>query len=413
MHLDQPSNMAPYAEPSSIFGIDYDEVNNDPGYGGFAAFEGYRSPTPSSTTELSFTSTPLNIEDSIMANDTATSRTQCGYSAAYGLPISACDAVPTATFDPLGSEVIGGWESLGMSNINAGMVEFGLPYTHDGLPIFSEQDFATRNDVPEDQTELRWNTCSPLTWSSDECGQSISTMSKTLDLKGPSTFVTSTNSSKTALGTADASNDSEATSSIHDAETVLKAEKSTLSLRHALPSSPISTGTGRLAVPAIARNDAIDNNSKTSGPSTADSTAKGFRNRGARTVSATTGTRHHAVKPETNTGKQTSLLETNSDSFNTFRADIQVPFEAPTRRDATSVEKDQYLVEARKAGLSYKVIRAQGNFSEAESTLRGRYRSLTKAKKDRVRKPQWTKKDVGIFALIPDDAADYAYRIDY
>jgi hypothetical protein len=30
----------------------------------------------------------------------------------------------------------------------------------------------------------------------------------------------------------------------------------------------------------------------------------------------------------------------------------------------------------------------------AESTLRGRYRSLTKERKDRVRKPVWTKVDV-------------------
>ncbi|PGG99440.1 hypothetical protein AJ79_08514 [Helicocarpus griseus UAMH5409] len=44
--------------------------------------------------------------------------------------------------------------------------------------------------------------------------------------------------------------------------------------------------------------------------------------------------------------------------------------------------------------MSYKEIKEQGNFSEAESTLRGRFRTLTKRKEQRVRKPGWQEKDV-------------------
>lgn len=46
------------------------------------------------------------------------------------------------------------------------------------------------------------------------------------------------------------------------------------------------------------------------------------------------------------------------------------------------------------AGMTYREIRIAGGFKEAESTLRGRYRMLTKAKGERVRKPAWKDVDV-------------------
>ncbi|KAI9806091.1 MAG: hypothetical protein M1833_004498 [Piccolia ochrophora] len=60
--------------------------------------------------------------------------------------------------------------------------------------------------------------------------------------------------------------------------------------------------------------------------------------------------------------------------------------------------KDTFLVRAKRAGKSYKEIRAEGNFTEAESTLRGRFRTLTKEKDRRVRKPQWETKDIQLLA---------------
>ena len=55
---------------------------------------------------------------------------------------------------------------------------------------------------------------------------------------------------------------------------------------------------------------------------------------------------------------------------------------------------DEFLVRSKLAGKSYKDIRVEGRFTEAESTLRGRFRTLTKRKEQRVRKPQWHEKDV-------------------
>ena len=63
--------------------------------------------------------------------------------------------------------------------------------------------------------------------------------------------------------------------------------------------------------------------------------------------------------------------------------------------------EDEYLLRAREAGMTYKEIRIHGCFSKKESTLRGRYRNLTKGKEERVRKPQWTNKDVSLSSTLP------------
>ncbi len=60
---------------------------------------------------------------------------------------------------------------------------------------------------------------------------------------------------------------------------------------------------------------------------------------------------------------------------------------------------DDFLVKCRLAGMTYKEIRKQGKFTEAESTLRGRFRVLTKHKSARVRKPEWQENDVSLVLL--------------
>lgn len=56
--------------------------------------------------------------------------------------------------------------------------------------------------------------------------------------------------------------------------------------------------------------------------------------------------------------------------------------------------RNRLLLDMRDRGISYKDIKRLGKFSEAESTLRGRVRMLTKQKHERVRRPQWTTQDV-------------------
>ncbi|KAK4172675.1 hypothetical protein QBC36DRAFT_247045 [Triangularia setosa] len=56
--------------------------------------------------------------------------------------------------------------------------------------------------------------------------------------------------------------------------------------------------------------------------------------------------------------------------------------------------KDEFLIVSRQKGLTYKQIRMEGGYTEAESTLRGRYRALTKSREERVRKPEWSEMDL-------------------
>ena len=58
-----------------------------------------------------------------------------------------------------------------------------------------------------------------------------------------------------------------------------------------------------------------------------------------------------------------------------------------------------FLIDCKRRGLSYKEIKRAGNFKEAESTLRGRFRTLTKSKEQRVRKPQWQPRDVSCLSV--------------
>jgi hypothetical protein len=62
-----------------------------------------------------------------------------------------------------------------------------------------------------------------------------------------------------------------------------------------------------------------------------------------------------------------------------------------SRRDTS---RDLELLDLRSRGISYREIKKQYGFKEAESTLRGRVRALTKSKDLRVRRPIWTSRDV-------------------
>ncbi|GKZ34829.1 hypothetical protein AbraIFM66950_005225 [Aspergillus brasiliensis] len=57
-------------------------------------------------------------------------------------------------------------------------------------------------------------------------------------------------------------------------------------------------------------------------------------------------------------------------------------------------KRNAFLIDCKLRGLSYKDIKRIGGFKEAESTLRGRFRTLTKSKEQRVRKPQWHQNDI-------------------
>ncbi|KAI5195197.1 hypothetical protein E4T39_08344 [Aureobasidium subglaciale] len=87
-------------------------------------------------------------------------------------------------------------------------------------------------------------------------------------------------------------------------------------------------------------------------------------------------------------------LASSVDGNDTEMSSVPVEQAASHAPDTVRNNRDEYLQEARRRGLSYKEIKRRGGFTEAESTLRGRVRILSKPKEMRVRKPQWNRSDV-------------------
>ncbi|KAJ4202176.1 hypothetical protein NW767_006137 [Fusarium falciforme] len=61
---------------------------------------------------------------------------------------------------------------------------------------------------------------------------------------------------------------------------------------------------------------------------------------------------------------------------------------------AFRASRDQYLIDRRADGYTYREIKEAGGYAEAEPTLRGRWRTLTKKPEQRLRKPKWEQNDV-------------------
>ncbi|PTU23885.1 hypothetical protein P175DRAFT_0527345 [Aspergillus ochraceoroseus IBT 24754] len=98
-----------------------------------------------------------------------------------------------------------------------------------------------------------------------------------------------------------------------------------------------------------------------------------------------------------------TLSESNEGTLHQLRQATQSPPYASDDRNA-------FLIECKRRGLSYKDIKRIGGFKEAESTLRGRFRTLTKTKDQRVRRPQWQEKDIQLLCEAVDVCAETGRR---
>jgi len=73
------------------------------------------------------------------------------------------------------------------------------------------------------------------------------------------------------------------------------------------------------------------------------------------------------------------------------------------RQGNQDAQKDELLVRLRQEGKSYKDIMKMNIFNLEESTLRGRYRTLTKSKEQRLRKPAWDSQAVSLSSPSTED----------
>ncbi|KAJ5210121.1 hypothetical protein N7491_009932 [Penicillium cf. griseofulvum] len=96
-------------------------------------------------------------------------------------------------------------------------------------------------------------------------------------------------------------------------------------------------------------------------------------------------------KPENSLSPSFSVSTNEEERFSQQSEEEQSGIETSLQY---SDERNTFLIDCKRRGLSYKDIKRVGGFKEAESTLRGRYRTLTKSKEQRVRKPKWQDKDI-------------------
>ncbi|UPL01562.1 hypothetical protein LCI18_012496 [Fusarium solani-melongenae] len=66
---------------------------------------------------------------------------------------------------------------------------------------------------------------------------------------------------------------------------------------------------------------------------------------------------------------------------------------------ASRESRDQYLIDRRADGFTYREIKDAGAYKEAEATLRGRWRTLTKDPEQRLRRPVWEQNDLEMLGV--------------
>ena len=102
------------------------------------------------------------------------------------------------------------------------------------------------------------------------------------------------------------------------------------------------------------------------------------------------------ASPDRNSRQRQAQWSNKSDvpTQNHFQSRFMTPL--TDNEKAQRTKDDETLLQMKQDGYTYKDIRKALGRKVAESTLRGRYRSLTKPRNHRVRAPKWSEIDVGM-----------------
>jgi len=286
---------------------------------------------------------------------------------------------------------------------------YGFPLAYDGLPKCQAQQ-------PQQQYSNQWNAGTQAV--DDWTAQAIASTTispKVLTLNVSSAPLSSSVSSQGAIvglsaSCTVASSSEDVSDSGPDIPAVIQPQQPQLRIHRQRQILPDAGPISRRIVPVLPSNDYMSNrNTKKRSTKIAKS---GNHTRGkASPVPITLATakqipsrRAEATAPRSSEPKR---IEPKPASPTPPQSYTNLPQSSSTaqathHRDA----KDDFLVKSKLAGMSYKEIRRQGKFSEAESTLRGRFRTLTKHKAARVRKPEWEENDVSPLCSADCDVAD-------
>ena len=397
--------------PSPMLGAPYLQWGTDHGRGSFAEFSSSRCglkdlsyqasnepdivafPPVSPITQAQ----PSYIEANSTINELMDTKTcydiAYGNLPSYGAGIGQQSMIPRVEPSTIDNTVKTTWwagNSRGADNQYQNT--YGLSPTNDGLPrLQNTQQNQAYGDI--------WSngSISANTWASQAAAQStISPKLLTLDV--PSAPMSSSGSSQ---GTVISRSDSSSAPSIEEDASDFSGPETLAVVEQPVPVRPPrqilpdSLPSPRRALPILPSDD-FNSAQATRRRSLRRTSANQSRKKSDLSYGSTTATfqkesrRSEVVSPKSNLPKRIEPKPLPEEPSWTASNQSTATAQAMHHRDA----KDDFLVRSKLAGMSYKDIRRQGKFTEAESTLRGRFRTLTKHKAARVRKPEWNDNDV-------------------
>ncbi|CZS93730.1 uncharacterized protein RCO7_09444 [Rhynchosporium graminicola] len=382
--------MSYFEQPSPMLGHDYSQMSLGRGRGSFAEFSSVRD-------SLMSRSSRSQIDTSNSALTSSDGLPHLAYAEEEHIPINHSTAtrsprtLPSSHTPPraaINHQTVGSmpatkthkWQgTLRSSKAVQNMYED--PFRHDGLPTYREQQYDPWGS--KYVSKSAWN---------QQCLASNTISPKMLTLNVSSTSLSSSASSQ---GSVLALSEPSPMMSVQDLTAALEPEplqvvepQPTRPRRQILPDSPTSS---RRFVPVVPSNDLLPS-TNTQKRSIKVSKIQGYNRRRTSTTIRNPPPVYYSPSPSN------SPQSSDAESFRsmakaqakTKSVEPPLPRKAMMGKDA----RDDFLVASKLAGMSYKDIRRVGNYTEAESTLRGRFRTLTKDKKQRVRKPEWTDNDV-------------------
>lgn len=253
--------------------------------------------------------------------------------------------------------------------------------THDGLPRYQ------MNPQPH-QFNNSWTipTNTSSTWPNHEVGSDpISPTSLSLNILSTS-FSVSGSSQESVLQISESSSSESSEDDQSHYSSPERLEVVEPQPRRPRQSLPSSGSMSRRMLPVLPSNDTSSSRTTRKRPSAAANTST-CNSRQKDSPLPGGDTTYYSTLPRSSAHKR---IEPKPVAPSEQCAHSLAAVKAVQYRDA----KDDFLVRSKMTGMSYKDIRKKGKFTEAESTLRGRYRTLTKHKAERVRKPEWNENDV-------------------
>lgn len=293
--------------------------------------------------------------------------------------------------DQTSSTKTGWWPQISGENDHQDEVAHELSLSYDALPKDPTQ--------PQQQYCDLWNNTTYV--ADDWTAQAVasSTISpKVLTLNVSSNISSSSGSSQegmmelSGLNTVASSSDESSDQSGAEALAIVESSTRSNRQRQILPDAVPSS---RRIMPVLPSNDFASHETTKKRSTKVIKSGDNSRRKSSPTPNSTPSTRNSSSWRAGVATPRPKKLEPKPvtpepESSRTSLPQSSATAQATHHRDA----KDDFLVRSKLAGMSYKEIRRQGKFTEAESTLRGRFRTLTKHKAARVRKPEWDENDV-------------------